>query len=149
MPSTSEEPFGIVRRSAQTCKLNAVNSQAYLTNTLTACVNGHKQSRIAKKASLGLKFSEDGYAELKKLFHLTIDNLRIAQTIFVISDTRPPTSMTARPVLMRFPMIRVKCLPTVPIAAIISATRCAPRVERHATSPPVCGDAAKLNTGSP
>jgi len=42
--------------------------------------------QVAKKASLGLKFSEDGYAELKKLFHLTIDNLRIAQTIFVTSD---------------------------------------------------------------
>ncbi|OWZ92301.1 sodium:phosphate symporter [Sinorhizobium sp. LM21] len=42
--------------------------------------------QVSKKASLGLKFSEEGYAELKKLFHLTIDNLRIAQTIFVTSD---------------------------------------------------------------
>ena len=41
---------------------------------------------VAKKASLGLKFSEDGYEELKKLFDLTIDNLRIAQTIFVTRD---------------------------------------------------------------
>ncbi|RUM20431.1 Na/Pi cotransporter family protein [Rhizobium vallis] len=43
-------------------------------------------SQVTKKASLGLKFSEDGYEELKKLFHLTIDNLRIAQTIFVTRD---------------------------------------------------------------
>jgi phosphate:Na+ symporter len=42
--------------------------------------------QITKKASLGLRFSEDGYRELKKLFHLTIDNLRIAQTIFVTRD---------------------------------------------------------------
>ncbi|UXR92853.1 Na/Pi cotransporter family protein [Agrobacterium tumefaciens] len=42
--------------------------------------------QITKKASLGLKFSEDGYLELKKLFDLTIDNLRIAQTIFVTRD---------------------------------------------------------------
>ncbi|MDR7144307.1 Na/Pi cotransporter family protein [Rhizobium sp. BE258] len=42
--------------------------------------------QVTKKASLGLKFSEDGYEELKKLFHLTIDNLRIAQTIFVTRD---------------------------------------------------------------
>jgi phosphate:Na+ symporter len=42
--------------------------------------------QVAKKVSLGLKFSEDGYAELSKLFHLTIDNLRIAQTIFVTRD---------------------------------------------------------------
>lgn len=42
--------------------------------------------QVAKKASLGLKFSEDGYAELKTLFDLTIDNLRIAQTIFVARD---------------------------------------------------------------
>ncbi|KRB50832.1 sodium:phosphate symporter [Rhizobium sp. Root708] len=43
-------------------------------------------SQITKKVSLGLKFSDDGYAELTKLFHLTIDNLRIAQTIFVTRD---------------------------------------------------------------
>ncbi|WP_037469804.1 Na/Pi cotransporter family protein [Sinorhizobium fredii] len=42
--------------------------------------------QVTKKASLGLKFSEDGYEELKNLFHLTIDNLRIAQTIFVTRD---------------------------------------------------------------
>lgn len=42
--------------------------------------------QVAKKASLGLKFSEDGYAELKTLFDLTIDNLRIAQTILVTRD---------------------------------------------------------------
>ncbi|AJD41995.1 Na/Pi cotransporter family protein [Rhizobium sp. SEMIA 4085] len=42
--------------------------------------------QISKKVSLGLRFSDDGYQELKKLFHLTIDNLRIAQTIFVTRD---------------------------------------------------------------
>jgi phosphate:Na+ symporter len=42
--------------------------------------------QVAKKVSLGLKFSEDGYGELSKLFHLTLDNLRIAQTIFVTRD---------------------------------------------------------------
>ena len=42
--------------------------------------------QVTKKASLGLKFSEEGYEELRKLFHLTIDNLRIAQTIFVTGD---------------------------------------------------------------
>ncbi|MBY5760270.1 Na/Pi cotransporter family protein [Rhizobium leguminosarum] len=43
-------------------------------------------SQVAKKATLGLKFSEDGHEELKKLFDLTIDNLRIGQTIFVTRD---------------------------------------------------------------
>lgn len=42
--------------------------------------------QVAKKVSLGLKFSEDGYAELRELFQLTLDNLRIAQTIFVTRD---------------------------------------------------------------
>jgi phosphate:Na+ symporter len=42
--------------------------------------------QVAKKVSLGLKFSEDGYEELSKLFHLTLENLRIAQTIFVTRD---------------------------------------------------------------
>ncbi|MEI2301057.1 Na/Pi cotransporter family protein [Ensifer sp. MJa1] len=39
--------------------------------------------QIAKKVNNGLKFSEEGYQELKSLFTLTIDNLRVAQTIFV------------------------------------------------------------------
>ena len=30
----------------ETCKLNAVDPQAYMTSTLTAIVNGHTQSRI-------------------------------------------------------------------------------------------------------
>ncbi|MFT3999132.1 MAG: Na/Pi cotransporter family protein [Rhizobium sp.] len=42
--------------------------------------------QVAKKVTQGLKFSDDGYDELAKLFHLTIDNLRMAQTIFVTRD---------------------------------------------------------------
>ncbi|RUM22063.1 Na/Pi cotransporter family protein [Rhizobium vallis] len=42
--------------------------------------------QVTKKISLGLKFSEDGHQELRKLFELTIDNLRVAQTIFVTRD---------------------------------------------------------------
>ncbi len=32
----------------ETCKLNNVDPQAYLTSTLAAIVKGHKQSRIKK-----------------------------------------------------------------------------------------------------
>jgi phosphate:Na+ symporter len=39
--------------------------------------------QIRKKVTNGLEFSDEGYRELKSLFDLTIDNLRIAQTIFV------------------------------------------------------------------
>ncbi|MGO4437913.1 Na/Pi cotransporter family protein [Rhizobium sp. RAF56] len=42
--------------------------------------------QIAKKIGQGLAFSADGYQELKSLFNLTIDNLRVAQTIFVTRD---------------------------------------------------------------
>ena len=42
--------------------------------------------QVTKKITKGLTFSEDGYKELKSLFDLTIDNLRIAQTIFVTGD---------------------------------------------------------------
>ncbi|CAD7039064.1 MULTISPECIES: Na/Pi cotransporter family protein [Pseudorhizobium] len=42
--------------------------------------------QVRKKISGSLKFSEDGYQELKNLFDLTIENLRIAQTIFVTGD---------------------------------------------------------------
>lgn len=38
--------WGIIASLIATCKLNAVCPQAYLTATLTAIVNGHKQSRI-------------------------------------------------------------------------------------------------------
>jgi phosphate:Na+ symporter len=42
--------------------------------------------QIGKKISQGLILSEDGYLELDRLFGLTIDNLRVAQTIFVTRD---------------------------------------------------------------
>ncbi len=44
------------------------------------------QDQVRKKIVNGLKFSEDGYKELANLFNLTIENLRIAQTIFVTRD---------------------------------------------------------------
>ncbi|RFB91904.1 sodium:phosphate symporter [Rhizobium leguminosarum bv. trifolii] len=44
------------------------------------------REEVAKKISLGLRFSDDGHQELRKLFDLTIDNLRVAQTIFVTRD---------------------------------------------------------------
>ncbi|MER8976269.1 hypothetical protein [Mesorhizobium sp. M0800] len=44
-----------------------------------------------------------------------------------------PTPRTARPFLMLCPTIPAKCLPTAPIEAIVSAKRCAPRVEGRAS----------------
>jgi phosphate:Na+ symporter len=44
------------------------------------------QEQVRKKIVNGLKFSDDGYKELDNLFNLTIENLRIAQTIFVTRD---------------------------------------------------------------
>jgi phosphate:Na+ symporter len=41
---------------------------------------------MRKKIANGLKFSDDGYDELKTLFNLTIDNLRTGQTIFQTGD---------------------------------------------------------------
>ena len=41
---------------------------------------------VRKKIDNGLKFSDDGYRELENLFNLTVDNLRVAQTIFVTGD---------------------------------------------------------------
>ena len=42
--------------------------------------------QVAKGINKGLTFSDDGFKELKSLFDMTIDNLRIAQTIFVTGD---------------------------------------------------------------
>lgn len=42
--------------------------------------------QVNKKIAKGLKFSDEGYQELTGLFDLTIDNLRVAQTIFVTRD---------------------------------------------------------------
>ncbi|WP_310015865.1 Na/Pi cotransporter family protein [Brucella pseudogrignonensis] len=41
---------------------------------------------LAKKAALGLHFSDDGFGELERLFDLTVDNIRTAQTIFATRD---------------------------------------------------------------
>ncbi|MBT9369828.1 Na/Pi cotransporter family protein [Rhizobium sp. CSW-27] len=43
--------------------------------------------QLIKKISLGLTFSEEGHAELRRLMDLTLDNLRVAQTIFVTRDS--------------------------------------------------------------
>jgi transposase len=40
------ENWATIASLIETCKLNAVDPQAYLTSTLTAIVNGHKQSKI-------------------------------------------------------------------------------------------------------
>lgn len=40
------ENWGIIASLIETCKLNRVDPHAYLTSTLTAIVNGHKQSQI-------------------------------------------------------------------------------------------------------
>jgi transposase len=40
------ENWGIIASLIETCKMNAVDTHAWLANTLTAIVNGHKQSQI-------------------------------------------------------------------------------------------------------
>lgn len=42
------ENWATIASLVETCKLNAVDPLAYLTTTLTAIVNGHKQSRIGE-----------------------------------------------------------------------------------------------------
>jgi phosphate:Na+ symporter len=37
---------------------------------------------IAKKIDLGLRFSDDGKSELERLFTVTLDNIRMAQSVF-------------------------------------------------------------------
>ena len=41
---------------------------------------------IAKKISLGLQFSKDGQEELARLFAITLDNIRMAQTVFATQN---------------------------------------------------------------
>lgn len=41
---------------------------------------------IAKKISQGLRFSPAGFTELSRMFALTIENVRVAQTIFATDD---------------------------------------------------------------
>lgn len=43
-------------------------------------------AELAKKISLGLAFSRDGHEELTRLFVITLDNLRLAQTVFATRD---------------------------------------------------------------
>jgi len=43
---TGAENWGMIASLIETSKLNGVEPYSYLTKTLTAIVNGHKQSRI-------------------------------------------------------------------------------------------------------
>jgi hypothetical protein len=43
---TGAENWATIASLIETCKLNSVDPQAYLTATLTAIVNGHRQNRI-------------------------------------------------------------------------------------------------------
>lgn len=54
------ENWAMIASLVETCKLNAVEPLAYLTKTLTAIVNGHKQSRIEDL----LPWNYSAYAEL-------------------------------------------------------------------------------------
>lgn len=42
------ENWAIIASLIETCKLNSVDPSAYLTGTLTALVNGHKQRQVAR-----------------------------------------------------------------------------------------------------
>ena len=42
------ENWAIIASLIETCKLNSVDPNAYLTHTLTALVNGHKQRQVAR-----------------------------------------------------------------------------------------------------
>ncbi len=44
--ATGAENWATIASLVETCKLNAVDPLAYLTRTLTAIVNGHKQQQI-------------------------------------------------------------------------------------------------------
>ncbi|MEJ6850461.1 transposase domain-containing protein, partial [Sinorhizobium fredii] len=47
------ENWATIASLVETCKLNDVDPLAYLTSTLTAVVNGHKQSRIDDRGIIG------------------------------------------------------------------------------------------------
>jgi phosphate:Na+ symporter len=56
---------------------------------------------VRKKVAQGLKFSDDGFAELQQLFKLTIDNLRISQTILITRDFNLAQQLMERKVEVR------------------------------------------------
>lgn len=56
---------------------------------------------VRKKVAQGLKFSDDGFAELQQLFELTIDNLRISQTILITRDFNLARQLMERKVDVR------------------------------------------------
>jgi phosphate:Na+ symporter len=56
---------------------------------------------VTKKITQGLKFSEDGFAELQQLFQLTIDNLRVGQTILITRDINLAKQLMERKIEVR------------------------------------------------
>jgi phosphate:Na+ symporter len=57
--------------------------------------------QIVKKGTQGLQFSEEGHGEVKTLFELTQENIRIAQTIFVTRDFNLARQMMELKVVVR------------------------------------------------
>ena len=45
---TGAQNWAVIASLIETCKINSMDPHAWLTTTLTAIVNGHKQSRIAE-----------------------------------------------------------------------------------------------------
>ncbi len=56
---------------------------------------------VRKKIAQGLKFSDDGFDELKQLFQLTIDNLRVSQTILITRDINLAKQLMERKIEVR------------------------------------------------
>ncbi|MCI9868617.1 Na/Pi cotransporter family protein [Rhizobium skierniewicense] len=56
---------------------------------------------VRRKVAQGLKFSDDGFAELQQLFKLTINNLRISQTILITRDFNLAQQLMERKVEVR------------------------------------------------
>lgn len=52
--------WAILASLIETCKLNGIEPHGYLTQTLTAIVNGHKQSRIEELLPWGAGFIDEG-----------------------------------------------------------------------------------------
>lgn len=74
--------------ATETEKRRTINILDYVINIehIGDIVERGLSAAVRKKIGLGLRFSEEGYRELDRMFLMTQENLRMAQTVFMTGD---------------------------------------------------------------
>ena len=76
------------REAGEADRRRAINILDYVINLehVGDIIDKGLGPEVRKKIGLGLRFSEEGYRELSGMFVMTLENIKVAQTIFMTGD---------------------------------------------------------------